>query len=125
MASFFPAGQMAQLRSFVATSLPDSAVIQRPTSTVDAAGSEIRTYTNVGTVACRVEPDRSGDAERTLGERLTGVLMWRVTLPYLTDITAPDRISINGRMFEVEAVLAPESYEARREVVATELLPTP
>lgn len=107
------------LRACAEAALPDTATIQRPTSTQGALGQASRTYSTVATVACRVEARPAG--EMTAAGRLTAVTRYEVSLPHGTDVLPRDRILISGRTFEASGVGTPESDEVLRTVHAVEV----
>ena len=89
--------------------LPGTAVIYRSTLASDGMGGQSETWAAVGTADARLLPP-SGD-ESVAGEQITSITEWFVTVPQGTDITAADRIEIDGaRMFEVQWVNNDESW---------------
>jgi len=114
--------ELAQLRATLDESLPDTAIIQRATRASDGMGGFDETWSNAGTVECRVSPSGREPEERMIAERLGSVTLWTVTLPAETNVTAADRIAVDSRAFEVVAVLARRSYEISTRVVCREVV---
>lgn len=111
--------ELTAMRAVQSDTLPDTAVISRNTPTSDGMGGWTDAWAAVGTVDGRLAPS-GGGAESLMAERITDTDAWNITLPYGTDVTAKDRVSIDGRSFEVVTVL-PKSWETARRVVATEV----
>ena len=107
------------MRSVQSETLPGTAVISRNTPTSDGMGGWTDAWAAIGTVDGRVSPS-GGGSERLIAEQITDDDAWNITLPYNTDVTAKDRITIDSRTFEVVTAL-PKSWETARRVVATEV----
>lgn len=112
--------ELAEMRSVQALAQAGTAVITRRTLTSDGMGGFTETWAAAGTVTCRVWPAQESGAERLIADRITEADAWVLTLPYGTDVLADDRISADGRTFEVVAPL-PHTWETARRVVATEV----
>lgn len=117
--SMLSEGDLTGMRAVLADSLPDVCVIQTLGGTVDANGEGAASWTNAGTVACRIAPT-AGD-ERLHSDRISEDADWIITLPAETAITPASRIVSAGVSFNVTAVRAPRSYEVSRRVEATEV----
>lgn len=115
------AADLAGMRAAVTDSLPDTAQVQRATRTPDGMGGFTETWTTVATVACRIAPTGNAPAEQVVAERVTDRVLWTLTLPAATDVTAADRITVGSRTFEVVGVLSPRSYELCTRLVAVEV----
>lgn len=109
------------MRSTLNQSLPDTAQVQRVTRTSDGMGGFTETWATVATVACRVSPSGNTPTEQVAAERVQDHVLWTLTLPAETDVTAADLIVVGSRTFEVVGVLAPRSYEIATRVVAVEV----
>jgi len=107
------ATELADMRSTLEASLPDSCEVRRDALASDGAGGQTRTASTVATVACRISPltDTVRNAELAVAERVTAKAPWILTLPHGTDVTEADRIRSGGREWEVAAVLGSRSYE--------------
>lgn len=113
-------GQIASMRTTLERTLPDTAVVSRPTNVSDGAGGWTQTWATVATVACRVAVPSGGEV--VIAGKLDAVGTWTITLPALTDVAAADRIAVGARTFEVSLVLRPRSWELSRRVLCTETL---
>ena len=120
MSLLLTGAEIADMRSTLNRTLPDTAVISRPTQVVDAAGGFTQTWATVATVACRVAVASGG--EQVIAGKLDAVGTWTITLPALTDVAAADRIAVGSRTFEVGLPLRPRSWELSRRVLVTETL---
>lgn len=97
-----------------------TAIIQSATLTGDGQGGFATTWAASGTVDCRIAPVGSG-AESVIAGKLTSVAPWVVTLPHDTTITTANRLVIGSRTLEVNAVMAPQSWEVHRRVICSEV----
>jgi SPP1 family predicted phage head-tail adaptor len=96
------AAEITAMRIVEESVLSSTATIQRHALTRDGMGGYSEAWTTVGTVVCDFwHISQRGDRERVTGNQLTQVADWFVTVPYDTDITAKDRMVIEGRTFEV------------------------
>jgi head-tail adaptor len=112
--------QIASMRTTLERTLPDTAVIQRPTQVSDGGGGYTETWPTVATVACRVAQPSGG--EQVIADKLDAVGTWTITLPALTDVAAADKIMVGSRIFMVALPLRPRSWELSRRVLVTETL---
>jgi head-tail adaptor len=100
--------------------LPEVGQVQRPTTTRNRYGEEVRSWANVGgTVPCRIGPMTRRDQDEYAG-RYADLNASVMTLPADTDIRARDRVVVAGRTFEVEQDNGPHSYDITRRVVVVE-----
>jgi len=114
------AAELADMRTVQAQAMAGTCVITRRTLVADGMGGYTETWAAAGTVAGRVWPATESGAESLIADRITESDAWVITLPYATDVTAKDRISYEGRTFEVVAPIA-HTWETARRVVATEV----
>ena len=98
-----------------------TAVIWKASEVGDGQGGATTTWGASGTADCRVSASGMGTA-RDVAAKLTVISPWLVTLPHDTNITVADRIMIGTRTLDVQAVLAPETWEAHRRVLCSEVL---
>jgi len=113
------AEDLQSMRAEAALFLPESGTIYR----VVGAGTA-GTLLAHGTASCRVAPlDRS--AEALAADRSLTLQTWLVTFAGGTDVRAEDQIRSGGRLFEVDGLAAPRSWEVTRRVVAREVLSWP
>lgn len=93
--------------------MPVRATISRVTRVSDGAGGTTETWgTHLTGVRCRVDLPSSGAEEQVAGQ-IQSVATVIVTVPHGTDVTARDRLTVDGRTFEVVAVLV-GSYSTNR-----------
>jgi head-tail adaptor len=114
------AADLAAMRATLTESLPDTAQVQRATRASDGMGGFTETWTTVATVPCRLAPSDITPVEQVVAERVTDRVLWTITLPAQTDVTAADRIVVGARVFEVVGVLSPRSHELCTRLVAVE-----
>jgi Family of unknown function (DUF6093) len=114
---------MPWLRAVAAAFLPDVAAIARYTETSTSDGIT-ETWTTIASgIPCRVSPRATTATEGLAagGAVVRAVSPWLVTLPFGTDVTVRDRITVlggdrvDGRTFEAQRV-DERSYEAARDV---------
>lgn len=87
----------------------------------DAGGADTQIATNIH---CTVESGAEHVQERALLAKIENIQAFTVTLPANTDIAVRDHIVLTSRnndRLRVEAVLAPESWEVDRRIIASEL----
>lgn len=114
---------MGWLRGIAEQFLPDTATISRFTSTSTSDGITETWAPIASGVRCRVSPRETTATEGlgTGGAVVRAVSPWLVTLPFGTDITVRDRITVLGsdrvdeRTFEATRI-DERTYEAHRDV---------
>lgn len=114
------AAELAEMRSVQDEAMAASCVISRKTLVSDGMGGFTETWAASGTVSCRVWPAGESGAERLVADRITEDDVWVITLPYATDVVAKDRITADGRTWEVVNPIA-HTWETARRVVAVEV----
>lgn len=113
--------ELAAMRATGDSALPDMCAIYRDTLAADDIGGfEVDETTLVARVACRLAPPQR-KSELVLAERLDALALWIVTLPAGTDIAPTDRITCNGRSFEVVDIGQPHSWEINHRIAVVEL----
>lgn len=105
------ASELSWMRTEQNRALPGTAVIERATLTSDGMGGYTETWAAVGTVSGRLMPRDAQSQEMLAGGEITSLQRWWMTLPHGTDVKEQDRISWNGRTFEVIGVGNDESYQ--------------
>lgn len=130
-------GELAMLRRESERTMADRVQILRPVNVADAGGLAT-SFTVVTSVKCRVAPSQYQASERQVGGALQGSASWKITVPALTDVDQPDRLSVGstlsgsglteaqvraggGRLFEVIGVAGPRTLEITRIVYANEI----
>lgn len=121
------AGELAQMRAAVETTLPDQCAVLRRTDAPDGAGGWVPTFATVATLPCRVRPTvQNSPNEQSVAARLQGRMPFTVTLPVLDDDGAPvdvreaDQVVRAGdpTALEVIGVGVPESWPLSTRVFA-------
>lgn len=93
---------LAQMRADVANMLPDTCVIHAPSTGSVSGGRPVKTYAAAGTVACRVDPLKSGVAlETELANREDTDLMRQLTVPHDTTLLQDYRVVHGGVTYDV------------------------
>ena len=111
--------ELAAMREVQLLTLIDTATIYRRTYSSDGAGGQAETV-STSTAACRVAPSNNMPDQQAFGGVTNEAQLWRITFAYNTDVQKNDRIGVGTRTFEVVGVLAPESRETARIVIAVE-----
>lgn len=110
---------------FTDSMLPEAAVVSKLTRTPDDSMGSTQTYTPQAATTCRVAPLGGGMgaamAEQVMAGRIGTDEAWMITFPGLEDVDLTDRVAVNGRDFEVVAVLARRSWEMTCRVVCVEM----
>lgn len=70
-------------------------------------------------VPCRATA--SGATEVIVAGELRAVIPWRISLPWDTDVSTRDRITIANRVFQVEGIVDPLDAALIRQVQAVEV----
>ena len=114
------ADELAGLRTAQAAVLPDTDTIHRRTQTPDDSGGWV-TEETTHTLKCRVAASPfAPDREILAGKEIEGPA-WRITFAAGADVRNDDRVTVNGRRFEVVAVYGPATYETARVTVCAEV----
>lgn len=91
--------------------LPGTAVIQGTVSVSDGQGGYYESYAGVGTVPARLYPQTTRSySEGTGGAQIISETMWFITMPWDTVVDARNRISMEGRTWEVVSVNNDENW---------------
>lgn len=112
--------ELAALRADMLDLMPDSCVIQRPTATVGSAGFAAKTYSAVGTTACRLDPLKKQLDKEVIAMQETTAYYRQLTVPYDTDLRAEDKVVIGTRSYEVRQLDDDHSLRAVRRAVVVE-----
>lgn len=100
------------MRALQERAMPGTVYLLTPGTASDGMGGYTETWGTAGTVTGRVYPMvRRGMAEGIGGAEVISETQWFATLPYGTSVTARDRISWNGRTFEIARVNNDEMYQ--------------
>lgn len=121
MARLLSASDLTWMQGLQERAMPGTIVIQRRTYARDVMGGMAETWAAAGTVTGRLYPQNTrAFGEPVIGERVTSESRWFATMPAGTDVTAEDRLSYDGRTFEVVRVNNSEMWQTavRAECVA-------
>lgn len=106
------ARELAQLRADMVELLPGTAIIRRPTSSVNDAGVVAQTFAAVGTVIARVDPANATDFGRgVVAGREASTAYFQLTVEWDTDIAEGDRVTFGGETMEI--TLLHDLHESR------------
>ena len=109
--SALTAAELAQIRTDVATLLPDSCNILVKTLTPDGSGGQSVSWgTATASVACRLDPARGREME--IGGQTQPFYGFILTLPHGTSVNAQHRISLNSETFAVVSTDTGKSWSA-------------
>jgi hypothetical protein len=114
--------EVADLRAEVAGLFCDTYAVLRPTCASDGQGGRVVTVVTASTGACRLDQDQSGGVEQVVADRLDTIAPATVVLPWDADVTAADRLLVNGaRTFEVAAVATDGAQALSRIAICKEI----
>ncbi|NPV85988.1 MAG: head-tail adaptor protein [Anaerolineae bacterium] len=116
------ATEILSMRSGQASALPDVCILMSGSAVTDDTGGRIVTYVSSGSVMGRLSWSGFHPVEKVAAERLGISVPYVVTLPAGTEVNESQRIVINGRTFEVKAVLCGGEWETARRVLCAEVL---
>lgn len=109
--------ELEAMREHAEITMPDSAVIERPSWVSDGGGGGTASFLAVGTVPCRINPMVPPEnAEVVAGNRLESNVRHVVSLPAGTEVRLTDRLSIGNVKYSVSAIRGPRSFEITRRV---------
>lgn len=111
MTSFLGAAELAAMREVETLAMPGTAYIVRYVLVPDGMGGNTQTWTTVGTCICDVWMMNLRDREAARGGQVTSLTGWFITVPFGTDITAKDWVTINARTFQITAVPNGETWQ--------------
>lgn len=109
------AAELSAMRDVEESVLSSTAVIERFTT---SGWPPSETWAAVGTIACDLWPISRSNREMVTGGQPIQRGDWYITIPYDTDITAKDRITIAGKTFEVVFVPNDRSWDTALRVEA-------
>lgn len=98
------ASELQSMQSAQERSMDSVGTIIRMSTVPGILGPE-ESWSNAGTVACRVNPvqDRSL-RERVTGAQLQSINEWTISFPAGTNVTVQDKVGVNGLILELESV---------------------
>ena len=89
------------IRRYSAQFLTDSAIIQRTTVTINAAGDSVTTWSNIETVDCRLLPYQIKEASGDIAKREAVTTRYWLIMAVTTTVRAGDRFQISGLRYEL------------------------
>lgn len=106
MTTLLGAADLSWMQDLQLQAMPGTAIIQRGTVTADGMGGGSVAWPAVGTVVARLYSQNSRAVAEQAGEgaQVISETRWYVTMPVGTQVTAKDRLKINGRLFHVTEV---------------------
>lgn len=106
------AGDLSWMRNDVGALMPDSAILFQPSYTPDGAGGGSVAFTNMGTVAARIDPLPRKEKIELLAAAPRLVVEYLLTLPWNTTIDAHWRAILegNGNTYEVVGMAVEHSW---------------
>lgn len=110
------AAELSQMRGELEQTLPGTAVIKTATKTSDQQGGYAWTYAASGTVDARLSPESLRGGEPVIGDRITEVSQWILTVPQATSIDEDDHVVYDSVTYEVSEVLTRVPWEISRRV---------
>jgi hypothetical protein len=98
-----------------------TATVTRPAAgTDDGEGGKLPASPTTFTSACCRAAHKAADREEVVAAKIQGRSVWDITFPALTDVRLTDRITIEGKDYEVISLYAPKSRETARMILAVE-----
>lgn len=113
------ATELAAMRAMQVQTMASAAVVVRIARVSDGMGGWETSETTAES-PCRLSPSANMPVAQIYAGRLGEGLPWRATFPAGTDVQEGDRVTVDGRMFEVLGVLAPYTYETARVCICAE-----
>lgn len=117
--TWLSSGDLSWMRDMQEQWLSDTVVVMRRTDTSDGMGGYSESWAAVGTAMGRVRPQNlRGRAEVVTGGQPTSLQRWDITLEQGTDVGVDDRVTCNGRVYEVQRVNNDETWQTAVRVEA-------
>lgn len=95
---------LERARADFAEVFPDTAVIKRQGGTTSASGATRSAFDAIGTVVARIDPENGTGNKQMYAGREGGIALYRLTMPYNTDLNATDKVVINTVTYQVKEV---------------------
>lgn len=96
--------ELAAMRDVDASAMPYTGYVMRYVGTADGMGGYRETWGTVGTVVCDLWQLNLRQNEIVSGGQIVARAGWRIDVPFDADVTARDRMTIEGRTFEIVRV---------------------
>jgi len=118
--SYLTADQLASMRATNEASMVDTATIKRYTTASDGAGGYTTTETTL-TASVRLSPRQTLQPNTTpYAGRLAERVPWTAYFPHGTDVQESDVITVNGKNYDIIAVIGPYTNETALDTVCAE-----
>ena len=102
--------ELVDMRAVQAETMTQVATITSMAYASDGAGGTTVTETTAE-AACRLAPLKNMPVATILAGKLAERMPWRCTFATGTDVQEDDRITVEGRAFEVVGILGPYGFE--------------
>lgn len=112
--------ELKQLQALQEEAMPDTARVQRKTSSDDGAGGTRKTPSDVGSFPCQIAPVGNNPQGQIIAARLSGKMPYIVKFPAGSDVKPGDEITVKGQKLTVIEPLQ-GSYETALRVVCVEV----
>lgn len=113
------AEELASMRDDIETALPDTAILSGGTVIADGAGGGTVDFAAFGTVSARIAPIGGGEGPE-IADRLADESTHMLTLPFDTDLSEADRVTVASTVYEVTLVRERGAWEISRRVEVKE-----
>jgi hypothetical protein len=125
MATILSPAELAEVREEIEIVMPETARILYRTEERTSGGGGKATYTAGNDIPAAISPPRrrlTGGEAKSAGDQIDDRMPHAITLPATTEVTAKDRIEIDGLgVFDILAV-AKRSEAITKELLAKEVL---
>ena len=112
--------ELALVAAELELSMPERGTIVRLSQTPDDMGGQSDSWAAAGTANMRISKSFYPPQEGVLAERIAGRASWFLYFPLGTDVGIADRVTSNGRTFELVGTDNPHSYETYLRLWAVE-----
>lgn len=92
--------------------------IQRKSVTTDEYGGPVESWADVATVAASVEP--MAGRELANAQTVNAEITTKITMRYLSGVLASDRITFEGKFYNLQSVVDPEMKHRTLIIMASE-----
>lgn len=109
--TYLSAGDLHLMKRELATTWPDSVIVERASYVSDGMGGSTQTWAGAGTYLGRVAYSTRLGEERASGGRSVNEASWVVTLPGTADVRDDDQIVYGDERFQVIQVKGPTTWQ--------------
>lgn len=96
------AAQLAYMRAKVNDTLPSTGYVLSLAYTNDGYGGVVETWGTAGTISCRIDPLRGGEAQ--VGGAIQPFHGFQLTAPYDTVLDESNRIKVGNETYAVKGI---------------------